>query len=167
MKAICEAAELTERYFYESFANSEALLIAAYGHVVGHLHEEMTAARRSRRRRCRDEAARGADALFHAAEAAPEARAGLSAGNFRHQSGGRCRQARRPARLQRHPGAAGARSEAQRQGRGRIAALGRHGRRRHLDRAALGVEAIPAGRRGGRRDRRQLLPRGADRSRPP
>jgi len=44
VKAICEAAELTERYFYESFANSEALLIAAYGHVVGHLHEEMTAA---------------------------------------------------------------------------------------------------------------------------
>jgi AcrR family transcriptional regulator len=44
VKAICEAAELTERYFYESFANSEALLIAAYGHVVGHLHEEMSAA---------------------------------------------------------------------------------------------------------------------------
>ncbi|MGF6307559.1 AcrR family transcriptional regulator [Bradyrhizobium sp. i1.8.4] len=44
VKAICEAAELTERYFYESFANSEALLIAAYNHVVGHLHEEMTAA---------------------------------------------------------------------------------------------------------------------------
>lgn len=44
VKAICEAAELTERYFYESFANSEALLIAAYNHVVGHLHEEMAAA---------------------------------------------------------------------------------------------------------------------------
>ena len=44
VKAICEAAELTERYFYESFTNSEALLIAAYNHVVGHLHEEMAAA---------------------------------------------------------------------------------------------------------------------------
>ncbi|MHC2331171.1 TetR/AcrR family transcriptional regulator [Bradyrhizobium sp. USDA 4454] len=44
VKAICEAAELTERYFYESFANSEALLIAAYNHVVGHLHDEMAAA---------------------------------------------------------------------------------------------------------------------------
>ena len=44
VKAICEAAELTERYFYESFANSEALLIAAYGHVVGHLHDDMAAA---------------------------------------------------------------------------------------------------------------------------
>jgi AcrR family transcriptional regulator len=30
VKAICEAAELTERYFYESFANSEALLVAAF-----------------------------------------------------------------------------------------------------------------------------------------
>ncbi|WP_426437852.1 TetR/AcrR family transcriptional regulator [Bradyrhizobium genosp. P] len=44
VKAICEAAELTERYFYESFANSEALLIAAYNHVVDHLHEDMAAA---------------------------------------------------------------------------------------------------------------------------
>src|ERR671936_1321771 len=44
VKAVCEAAGLTERYFYESFANSEALLIAAYSHVVGHLHEEMAAA---------------------------------------------------------------------------------------------------------------------------
>ncbi|MCA6124623.1 TetR/AcrR family transcriptional regulator [Bradyrhizobium sp. WSM 1704] len=44
VKAICEAAELTERYFYESFANSEALLIAAYTHVVDHLYADMTAA---------------------------------------------------------------------------------------------------------------------------
>jgi AcrR family transcriptional regulator len=33
VKAVCEAAELTERYFYESFAGSEALLIAAYDNV--------------------------------------------------------------------------------------------------------------------------------------
>ena len=33
VKAVCEAAELTERYFYESFANSEALLIAAFDAV--------------------------------------------------------------------------------------------------------------------------------------
>jgi AcrR family transcriptional regulator len=33
VKAVCEAAGLTERYFYESFANSEALLIASY-HTV-------------------------------------------------------------------------------------------------------------------------------------
>ncbi len=31
VKAVCAAAGLTERYFYESFRNSEALLIAAYG----------------------------------------------------------------------------------------------------------------------------------------
>ena len=33
VKAVCEAAELTERYFYESFTNSEALLIAAFDAV--------------------------------------------------------------------------------------------------------------------------------------
>ncbi|QPF85424.1 TetR/AcrR family transcriptional regulator [Bradyrhizobium genosp. L] len=44
VKAICETAVLTERYFYESFANGEALLIAAYGHVVGHLYADMAAA---------------------------------------------------------------------------------------------------------------------------
>ena len=33
VKAVCDAAGLTERYFYESFANSEALLIAAYARV--------------------------------------------------------------------------------------------------------------------------------------
>ena len=33
VKAVCEAAGLTERYFYESFANSEALLVAAFDTV--------------------------------------------------------------------------------------------------------------------------------------
>ena len=44
VKAVCAAAELTERYFYESFANSEALLVAAYIHVTDKLHAEMAAA---------------------------------------------------------------------------------------------------------------------------
>jgi AcrR family transcriptional regulator len=44
VKAVCAAAGLTERYFYESFANSEALLIAAYTHVTDTLHAEMAAA---------------------------------------------------------------------------------------------------------------------------
>ena len=35
VKAVCEAAGLTERYFYESFANSEALLVASYRAVTG------------------------------------------------------------------------------------------------------------------------------------
>jgi AcrR family transcriptional regulator len=37
VKAVCEAAGLTERYFYESFANSEALLVASYRGVTQRL----------------------------------------------------------------------------------------------------------------------------------
>jgi len=39
VKAVCDAAGLTERYFYESFANSEALLLAVYDHVNRQLIE--------------------------------------------------------------------------------------------------------------------------------
>ena len=35
VKSICDAAGLTERYFYESFANSEALLAESYRAVTG------------------------------------------------------------------------------------------------------------------------------------
>src|SRR4051812_2571434 len=44
VKAVCEAAGLTERYFYESFANSEELLIASYNAVTFAVHSEMVAA---------------------------------------------------------------------------------------------------------------------------
>ena len=44
VKGVCKAAELTERYFYESFDSSEALLIAAYLRVTETLHAEMAAA---------------------------------------------------------------------------------------------------------------------------
>jgi AcrR family transcriptional regulator len=37
VRAVCQEAGLTERYFYESFANSEALLAAAYDAVVTRL----------------------------------------------------------------------------------------------------------------------------------
>jgi AcrR family transcriptional regulator len=37
VKAVCEAAGLTERYFYEGFANSEALLVASYRGVTHQL----------------------------------------------------------------------------------------------------------------------------------
>ncbi len=37
VKAVCEAAGLTERYFYESFANSEALLLASFETVTHRL----------------------------------------------------------------------------------------------------------------------------------
>ncbi len=41
VKAVCDAAGLTERYFYESFPNSAALLIAAYDRVNAHLVREI------------------------------------------------------------------------------------------------------------------------------
>jgi AcrR family transcriptional regulator len=46
VKAVCEAAGLTERYFYESFANSEELLIATYNAVTFSLLGEMIEAAR-------------------------------------------------------------------------------------------------------------------------
>jgi AcrR family transcriptional regulator len=36
VKAVCQTAGLTERYFYEAFANSEAMLIATYDDVNTH-----------------------------------------------------------------------------------------------------------------------------------
>ena len=47
VRAICERAKLTERYFYESFQNSEALLIATYRHVTDAMLEDMAAAART------------------------------------------------------------------------------------------------------------------------
>lgn len=44
VKAVCAEAGLTERYFYESFANSEALLLAAYLHAVAGVHADVIAA---------------------------------------------------------------------------------------------------------------------------
>jgi len=41
IKAVCEAAGLTERYFYESFDNSEALLAASYNTVTQALFDEI------------------------------------------------------------------------------------------------------------------------------
>src|ERR1700756_1772150 len=46
VKAVCEAAGLTERYFYESFANSEALLVAAFETVSHRLIDCLEAIRR-------------------------------------------------------------------------------------------------------------------------
>lgn len=44
VKAVCAAAGLTERYFYESFANSEALLVASYEAVIAAMLGEMRSA---------------------------------------------------------------------------------------------------------------------------
>jgi AcrR family transcriptional regulator len=57
VKAVCEAAGLTERYFYESFANSEDLLIASYNAVAyavfGEIRESAAAAGSTRTERAR------------------------------------------------------------------------------------------------------------------
>lgn len=57
VKAVCEAAGLTERYFYESFANSEELLIASYNAVTfsvfGELRKAAEAAGADRAERAR------------------------------------------------------------------------------------------------------------------
>jgi AcrR family transcriptional regulator len=57
VKAVCEAAGLTERYFYESFLNSEELLIASFNAVAFAIFEEVSAAAnqagRSRKARAR------------------------------------------------------------------------------------------------------------------
>lgn len=44
VKAVCESAGLTERYFYESFPNSEALLIASFNAVTYAVLGEITRA---------------------------------------------------------------------------------------------------------------------------
>jgi len=44
VKAVCSAAGLTERYFYESFENSEALLIACFNAVTYSVYQEISAA---------------------------------------------------------------------------------------------------------------------------
>ncbi|MFE8597906.1 TetR/AcrR family transcriptional regulator [Archangium violaceum] len=41
VKAVCEAAGLTERYFYESFSNSEELLVASFQAVMRFLFGEL------------------------------------------------------------------------------------------------------------------------------
>jgi AcrR family transcriptional regulator len=57
VKAVCEAAGLTERYFYESFANSEDLLVASFNAVTysvfGEIRQAAAAAGRNRTARAR------------------------------------------------------------------------------------------------------------------
>lgn len=44
VKQVCEAAGLTQRYFYESFAHSDELLIACYEQAAAQLRENITRA---------------------------------------------------------------------------------------------------------------------------
>lgn len=43
VERVCAEAGLTKRYFYESFANSEALLLAAHAHAVQRLRDRVLA----------------------------------------------------------------------------------------------------------------------------
>ncbi|WP_205609640.1 TetR/AcrR family transcriptional regulator [Noviherbaspirillum galbum] len=43
IKAVCAAAGLTERYFYESFGNSEELLVASFQIVTQQMHRALSA----------------------------------------------------------------------------------------------------------------------------
>jgi len=73
VKAVCEAAGLTERYFYESFENSEALLVASFNAVTYAVFDEITAAARAAGR---GRVARGRamlDAYFGALQRSPDA----------------------------------------------------------------------------------------------
>lgn len=47
VKQVCEAAGLTQRYFYESFAHSDELLIACYGQAVLKLRQATADAARA------------------------------------------------------------------------------------------------------------------------
>jgi AcrR family transcriptional regulator len=49
VKAVCDAAGLTERYFYESFANSEMLLIDSYNFITNLVRERVLLAGESAR----------------------------------------------------------------------------------------------------------------------
>jgi AcrR family transcriptional regulator len=41
VRAVCRHAELTERYFYENFADREELVVAVYEHVAGQLSQAL------------------------------------------------------------------------------------------------------------------------------
>lgn len=44
VRRVCAEAGLSERYFYESFANLEALFLAVYGHAVEHIRQTLRGA---------------------------------------------------------------------------------------------------------------------------
>lgn len=71
VKAVCEAAGLTERYFYESFENSEALLVASFNAVTYGVFDEITAAARTAGRGRVTRARAMLDAYFSALQREP------------------------------------------------------------------------------------------------
>lgn len=71
VKAVCAAAGLTERYFYESFENSEALLVASFNAVTYAVFGELAAAARAAGRGRGARARAMLDAYFSALQRAP------------------------------------------------------------------------------------------------
>ncbi|MFC7515911.1 TetR/AcrR family transcriptional regulator [Herbaspirillum sp. GCM10030257] len=71
VKSVCEAAGLTERYFYESFANSEALLIASFNAVTFTVYREITQAAQTVKRNRTERARAMLRAYFTALQREP------------------------------------------------------------------------------------------------
>ena len=71
VKAVCEAAGLTERYFYESFENSEDLLVTSFNAVTYAVFDEITAASRAAGRGRVARARAMLDAYFGALQRSP------------------------------------------------------------------------------------------------
>jgi AcrR family transcriptional regulator len=71
VKAVCEAAGLTERYFYESFENSEQLLITSFNAVTYAVFDEISLAARSAGRGRVARARAMLDAYFSALQRSP------------------------------------------------------------------------------------------------
>ncbi len=73
VKAVCEAAGLTERYFYESFSNSEELLVASFQAVTRFLLEELEKAGAGARGGCVERARAVLHAYYEALQHNPQA----------------------------------------------------------------------------------------------
>lgn len=71
VKAVCEAAGLTERYFYESFENSEDLLITSFNAVTYAVFGEITAAAQAAGRSRKAKARAMLEAYFGALQRDP------------------------------------------------------------------------------------------------
>ena len=71
VKAVCEAAGLTERYFYESFENSEALLVSSFNAVTYAVFDELKAAAQAAGRGRGARARAMLDAYFSALQRSP------------------------------------------------------------------------------------------------
>ena len=71
VKAVCEAAGLTERYFYESFENSEQLLVTSFNAVTYAVFDQITTAARGAGRGRIARARAMLDAYFSALQREP------------------------------------------------------------------------------------------------